>query len=337
MTRERATSVAWDAGAAAEISVLVPTHGRAAFLPELVAALEAQRDAPDFEVVVVDDGSTDGTWAALGSLAAGTRLRLCGVRSENRGPAAARNLAASVARAPAFAFTDDDCLPTPGWIRSIADGLRDAPVVQGRTLPLPAEQRAAGPWARTVWITGPTNLFETCNLAWRREAFEKLDGFEGGRPESPRGTRQHFGEDAELGWRLISSGGSFVYRPGALVHHRVHPGTFRDWLDERRRLRLFPGLLRRAPGLRRAMPLRVFLSWDTAAFDLAAAAAVASAALWSPWPALAALPWASARWRQARHRPGRVRLVRAAQLAAGDLVGLASLVAGSLRAGRPAL
>ena len=332
-------SASWNAAGTPSISVIVPTHDRAAFLPELMASLEAQTlDPADFEVVVVDDASTDDTWEVLGRLASSTPLRMLAARADaNRGPAAARNLAASLARTPAFAFTDDDCLPTPGWLNAIALGLRETDVVQGRTLPRPSEQAGAGPWARTVWITAATQLYETCNIGWRREAFDRLGGFAAGRPDAPPGTRGHFGEDAELGWRLIADGGTAAYRPGALVHHRIHPGTFADWLAERRRLRLFPDLLRRAPGMRRAMRLGVFLSWDTALFDLALAGGIAALVGRKPWPALAALPWLSARWRQAGRKPGRQRLTRLGQLAAGDAVGLVSLVSGSLRSGRAVL
>ncbi|MEX2558098.1 MAG: glycosyltransferase family A protein [Actinomycetota bacterium] len=336
---ERVQSQAWDGAGTPSISVIVPTHDRAAFLPELIASLEAQTLEPaHFEVVVVDDASTDETWEVLRRLASATPLRMLSVRAEgNRGPAATRNLAVSLTRAPAFAFTDDDCLPTPGWLDAIAGGLRDADVVQGRTLPRPSEQAGAGPWARTVWITAATQLYETCNIGWRRETFERLGGFAAGRPDAPTGTRAHFGEDAELGWRLIAGGGTTAYRPAALVHHRVHPGTFADWLAERRRLRLFPDLVRRAPGLRRAMRLGVFLSWDTALFDLALAGGVAGLISRKPWPALAALPWLAARWRQAGRKPGRSRLARLGQLAAGDAVGLVSLAGGSLRSRRAVL
>ncbi|MGH2795504.1 MAG: glycosyltransferase, partial [Actinomycetota bacterium] len=261
MNDERLSSPTWD-GAPPELSVIVPTHDRATFLAELVAALERQTfPASHFEVVVVDDASTDQTWDVLRELAARTPVRMLAARMDlNAGPAAARNRAVSLARGSRLAFTDDDCLPGDGWLAEIAEGLRDADVVQGRTLPVPAELRSAGPWARTVWITEPSDLFETCNIGWRRDAFDRLGGFESARPDSPARTRAHFGEDAELGWRLLASGGTFAYRPGALVHHRVHAGTFADWLGERRRLGLFPSLVRRAPGLRKALTFGVFLS-----------------------------------------------------------------------------
>lgn len=339
MSDERVASRSWADGPEPAVSVVIPTHERAGYLGDLVRALEAQTlDASRFEVIVSDDASTDETWDVLAREADRTPLRLVAIRAEaNAGPAQARNRAVATARAPVVAFTDDDCLPTPSWLEALLAGIGDVDAVQGRTVPVPDELGASGPWARTVWITEKTVLFETCNIAWRRAAFDRLGGFEAGRPDSPRGTRQHFGEDAELGWRLLGSGGTVAFAPDAVVHHRVHGGSYASWLAERRRLRLFPELVRRAPGLRRALTLGVFLSRDTAAFDLAFAALIAAAVVWSPWPLLAALPWLALRWRQAADRPGRLRPIRVAQLAVGDVLGLAALITGSFRARRPVL
>lgn len=331
---DRIESAAW-AAAVPVVSVLVPTHDRAGFLPELVDALERQTLGESFELILIDDCSTDVTWPAARGACERTRLPMLAARLQaNAGPAVARNVAASLARAPAFAFTDDDCLPHPGWLAALLDALRSADVVQGRTLPDPGEASNAGPWARSVWITKLSNLYETCNLAWRREAFDRLDGFAEPRPASVGETRRHFGEDAELGWRLVSSGGRVAFADEALVHHRVHPGSYASWLGEQRRLALFPGLVRSAPSMGRALTLGVFLSPDTALFDLALAGGAAAAALRVPWFAGAALPWAWRAWRRGRHRPGKPRIVRAAQIGVGDVVGFASLIAGSVRARR---
>ena len=71
-----------------DYSIVIPSFERRDVLAEVLAALEAQRDAPPFEVVVVDDGSTDGTAEFLAERAAATTLRC--FAQEHRGPAAAR-------------------------------------------------------------------------------------------------------------------------------------------------------------------------------------------------------------------------------------------------------
>src|SRR5438445_4508090 len=146
-------SEAWEDGDQPRLAVVVATFNRAGFLPDLVAALEAQTlDPTAFEVVIADNGSVDDTPEVLARLTAGTSMRLRAIRIDvNRGPAPARNAAAAHSRAPLLVFTDDDCLPTPGWLaaveRSFAAG---ADVVQGSTRPGPEGASHPGPWARTI-------------------------------------------------------------------------------------------------------------------------------------------------------------------------------------------
>jgi hypothetical protein len=81
----------------------------------------------------------------------------------------------------------------------------------------------------------------------------------------------------------------------------------------------------------------VFLNRRTLAADAAAVGAIAAVASRSSWPLVAAVPWALHSWRGGGGRPGRPRIVRAAQFAVGDVVGLAALVRGSLAARRAVL
>jgi glycosyltransferase involved in cell wall biosynthesis len=91
-----------------EISVVIPTHNRRAMLREALASVAAQRNA-SFEVIVVDDGSADGTWD---DLRAQTDL-LRAIRTAHRGPAAARNCGIAIARGRLIAFLDSDDLWMP--------------------------------------------------------------------------------------------------------------------------------------------------------------------------------------------------------------------------------
>jgi glycosyltransferase involved in cell wall biosynthesis len=247
------------------------------------------------------------------------------------GPSLPRNTGASIARAPLLAFLDDDCLPEPGWLAALLSAAagREA-VIQGRTVP--DGDRPPTAWARAIRVEGPSVLYESCNIAYRRTVFVELGGFPlldllPGLPAA-RG----FGEDVLLGCRAAASYGA-SFAGTAVVRHRWLPGDYRDHLAARRRLVGFAELARRCPEVRAALTSGVFLSRHTARFDLAVAAALAAAA--GPWwLAAGAVPYLRAALAEARWRGGPLPL-RVTQLAIADAVGLASLLRGSASARMP--
>ncbi len=99
-------------------SVVVPTYDRMDVLPEVLDALEGQRGAPPFEVVVVDDGSGEATREFLAARRFAVPARV--LIQENRGPAAARNAGVRAAAGRRVAFLGDDTVPTPGWLAAHA-------------------------------------------------------------------------------------------------------------------------------------------------------------------------------------------------------------------------
>jgi len=332
-------STAWSGGTPA-ISVAVSTWRRAGFLPDLIACLEAQTLALHrFEVVVVDDASPDETWATLTGVASRTTLRLLAARMPaNRGAAGGRNAATSLCRAPIVAFTDDDCLPSRGWLSALEHAFATgADAVQGRTVPEPGAERLAGPWDHSIWVTGPTPFFETCNLAYRRAWLERVGGFDEGDAFINQRRISPFGEDAVLGSKLSAAGGRVRFADDALVHHRYLPGTYSSHLRRRWQVGEFPGLARRSRLVSDALYHRVFLSRRTAACDAAIASVVAALSWRRPWPLIATVPWLRMCWQEAARRPGAPDARRLGQVAAGDLVALAALVKGSLRHRRPVL
>jgi GT2 family glycosyltransferase len=329
-------SAGW-AGPPPEISVVVSTYRRPGFLPDLVHALEQQTLAPErFEVVAVDDGSDDGgaTWTALSGLVAASAARMRAVpRPASGGPAVGRNEGVRHARGPVLAFTDDDCIPQPGWLAALlaaVDGGAD--LVQGCTVPVPDRTPEAGAWARTITITAATALFETCNIAYRRPWFERLGGFDEGDALTAPGAGRHFGEDAVLGGRLVAAGGRAAFSATAVVHHRWLPTSFAEHLRFHRRLAGFPGLATRSDVLAERLWHGVFLSPATATVDAAVVGVLAAAITRRPLPLALALPWLARRWPEAaRRRYGRSAAVRLGQLAVTDLVGLGALLEGSAR------
>jgi glycosyltransferase involved in cell wall biosynthesis len=286
------------------VSVITPARDAAGTLPALLDAL-AKQDREDFEVVVVDDGSTDGTRAIAEAHPVVSRV----VASDGRGPGAARNAGVAASTGETLAFTDADCVPAPNWLSEGLRTLETADLVQGRV----EADGPVGPFDRTVRVPRFSHLYETANLFLRREWFT---GFE---PWLSPAHSKELAEDVWLGWRIRRAGGRAAFSENAVVKHAVFPGTPATFVAERARLRFFPAMAARIPEMREDFfYMRYFLSRRTAVFDLAVAGATAALLTRRPWPLLAALPYA-------RLRP------RAVEVAA-DAVGLAAMAAGSLKA-----
>jgi glycosyltransferase involved in cell wall biosynthesis len=304
------------------LSVVVPARDAAATIGATLDAIAAQRGAPAFDVVVVDNGSRDDT--AEVAEAHPLRPRVLR-RQRGAGPGAARNDGVAAAAGAVIAFTDADCVPVPGWLAEALAVLERGGVgfVQGPIRPAPGRR---GPFDRTLEVSVETGLYETANLVARREWVERAGGFvdfiDAGAP---------FGEDAAMVWRARRAGARTAFAPGAVVHHSVFPRDAAGFVTERERLRHFPALAREIPELRDAFFERgVFLSRHTAMFDAAVAAALAAAAVRSPLPLAAALPYAIRVRRLARHWPEHPAWRLAAVTVLADAVAAAALVRGSV-------
>ena len=186
------------------IAVVVPTHDRPARLAQLLRAL-AEQERPADEVVVVADGSPPSTEAVLAAERARGGLPLRTIaRPVSAGPATARDGGWRASDAALIAFTDDDCAPTPGWLRAMEGAALANPgcFVQGRTVPNPVELPNLGPFSRTISVDALDPAFPTCNMAYPRELLERVDGF-----DTQTFGREPGGEDCDLAWRAIEAGG----------------------------------------------------------------------------------------------------------------------------------
>jgi GT2 family glycosyltransferase len=217
------------------VSVAVSTYQRKDRIARLIDALGKQSLSPtDFEVVVYDDASTDGTLALLRALAESTPFALRVVPGErNRGPASGRNVAWREGGAPVVAFTDDDCVPAPGWLAAGIAALEDPAVgvVVGKVEPAPDQAGNLGPFARTLRVDD-ARFFATANCFYRRDLLEAAGGFD-------ERFRSAAGEDTDLGLRVQEGGARPIFVTEALVHHDVRPSewssaareAWRKWLD----------------------------------------------------------------------------------------------------------
>jgi glycosyltransferase involved in cell wall biosynthesis len=311
------------------ISVIIPARDAAATIAATLEAVAGQDIGRPYEVIVVDDGSTDDT--ARIAAAAPEPVRV--VRQVAAGPGPARNRGVAEATGRVLVFTDADCVPTPGWLRAGIAALEGADLVQGAVRPDPASARA--PFDRTIWVNGQVALYETANLLVRRELFERLGGFEDWL--GPVVGRKPLAEDVWFGWRARRAGARIEFSDDALVHHAVFPRSAAEYVAERLRLVYFPAIVERIPELRRELLFaRVFLNQRSAALDAAALGASAALRRRSAAPLALAIPYAWMLGRDAR-RWGRRAPVAAAGGLAADVVGMLALLAGSVRRRTPVL
>jgi GT2 family glycosyltransferase len=203
-------------------SVVIATHRRPGPLSACLAGLAAQEDPPaGLEVVVVDDGGGVPLEPVLAP--ARERLDITLVTQANAGPAAARNAGAARARGRFLAFTDDDCVPRPDWLRRLLALAVERPgaAVSGRTV----NRLRGNPYAEAAQLvidvgyeqTGHGRrgvpFFTTNNLLVPAAGFHELGGFDPGFRTA---------EDRDFCARWASTGRAFRHAPEAVVDH-AHP------------------------------------------------------------------------------------------------------------------
>ena len=196
------------------VSVVIPVHDGAARLPSLLEALAGQTAPKDsFEVIFVDDASTDGTPEVIRA----SRIAEVLVSPSRRGSYAARNLGLTRARAGIVAFTDSDCIPAPDWIETgLAQiELTGADLLAGRVdIPLgdrPSVAALVDAWRfldQRRWVR--QNFGATANLWVRQEVFLRVGRFS---------EELISGGDAEFGHRATRSGAKLLYGDTLVVNH----------------------------------------------------------------------------------------------------------------------
>ncbi len=200
-----------------KVSVIVCSYNGAQTLEACLASL-LEIDYPDFEIVLVDDGSTDRTPEIVDQFRRDPRL--VPVRQKNMGLSHARNVGAHTARGNIFAYTDGDCMADPDWLYYMVGTLLSGPYagVGGPNISPPAAN-----WVQACVSAapgGPSHVLTTdvvaehipgCNMAFHRWAFEKVGGFD---PEYRKA-----GDDVDFCWRLQNAGQVIAFSAAAIVWH----------------------------------------------------------------------------------------------------------------------
>jgi cellulose synthase/poly-beta-1,6-N-acetylglucosamine synthase-like glycosyltransferase len=210
------------------VSVIVPVRdGESTIADCLDAILATDYPADRREILVVDNGSSDGTAALIQA----RPVRY--LREPRRGVSHARNSGIAASRGEILAFVDADCLVEPQWLTELVRPFGDPEVgavagdLQHVTPSTPAERQAArllGNWQRFAFNSNPAYPI-TANAAYRRDVIERIGGFD------PHMTRA---QDVELGLRFQErSGRRLAYAERATAHHRnrtTQLGFFRQQL-----------------------------------------------------------------------------------------------------------
>ena len=247
-----------------DVSVVVPSYQSRATIERCLQSLREQRADVAHEVIVVDS-SDDGTDALI-------RERFPDVRlihlPERTLPGGARNIGIREARGRIIALTDADCVVAPGWLQRIADrhaaetlaavggavdnGLERSPVAWSGLLVEFNEFLARSPERDTA-------LLPTCNVAFRREVFERHGVF----PEDLWPSEDHI-----FSQRLADAGERLRFDPGLRVRHLFRP-TFGAFLRHQRRLGAASAAARRRVELPHAWLVESPLRWLVPLFRLA--------------------------------------------------------------------
>ncbi len=196
------------------VSVIVCSYNGAKTLVQCLESL-GKIDYPNYEVILVDDGSTDDT-AEIAARFPSVRY----VHQTNHGLSHARNHGAAVAKGEIFAYTDSDCMADQEWLYYLVGTLLSGNYggVGGPNISPPAQN-----WVQACVAAapgGPSHVLLTdtvaehipgCNMAWYRWAFESVGGFD---PEYHKA-----GDDVDFCWRVQQAGHEIAFSPSALVWH----------------------------------------------------------------------------------------------------------------------
>ena len=199
-----------------QVSVVVCAYNAAATLRECLNSL-MRVDYPDYEVILIDDGSTDNTPQIAAEF---PQIRY--IRQQNHGLSYARNVGAQHACGEIVAYTDADTVVDEDWLRCLVQAMRDqqVPAIGGPNITPPSDG-----WSARCVAASPGNpshvMFDDryaehipgCNMAFQRNVILELGGFD---PQF-----RTAGDDVDFCWRLLDHGGAIGYASGAFVwHHR---------------------------------------------------------------------------------------------------------------------
>jgi glucosyl-dolichyl phosphate glucuronosyltransferase len=239
-----------------KITVIVCTYNRCGVLAKALASVAGSRlrDVAEWEVLVVDNNSTDQTREVVEEFSRQNPARFRYLFEANPGKSYALNAGVRAARGEILAFMDDDVTVEPLWLQNLTENLHDGQWagVGGRTLPaskVPAPRWLAidGPYSMVGILAAFFDLGDQpqslgiapygANMAFCKKMFEKYGGFRLDLGPSPNSDIPRPNEDTEFGRRLMAAGERLRYEPSAVAYHPVQTERIRKeyflkwWFD----------------------------------------------------------------------------------------------------------
>lgn len=221
-------------------TVVIPTFNRKALLSScLKSLLDLDYPQERFEIIIVDDGSSDGTGDFLSNKYDLNSGRIKYLRSErNKGSAASRNIGFSLASGGLIVSLDDDCMVERSWLQDLVETFSSFPAasavggsVVNPTLSSLAQASYIIEFSSWLPLGSPrrVNNIPTCNIAYRRS---KIEGF-----LFPEGLKGSVYEDTLFNHYLVKAGGIIIFNPKIKVYHYkwAHNFTKNDFYESQAR------------------------------------------------------------------------------------------------------
>jgi glycosyltransferase involved in cell wall biosynthesis len=210
-----------------DASVIIPTYNAEKIIKPVINALLSQQTKKTFEIIVVDDGSSDETAQEVKKIKS---KKLVYLHQKNTGPAKARNAGAKCAKGKIILFIDSDCVAEKAWLTEMLKPFNDKRVsaVQGA---YKTKQKELTARFGQIEIE---NRYEKMNkaqeidwvgsysAAYDKKVYDSLGGFDESFPIAS-------GEDPELSYKVHERGGKIVFNPKAIVYH-THPASLGKYL-----------------------------------------------------------------------------------------------------------